>query len=535
MINLVHQLIDNNAQRYPDKLALITNTRSVSYKELFTAVNSVSQGLKQHTTARHARIGIYLSKTDENVISMLAASKCQRIFVPINPILKAAQVAHIVNDCQIELLITNSARLFAVQSLLAQLPSLKTIVVIDEIKEPLQLPQSHTLLQWADFLNQPSDEPPNTSTGADTAAIFYTSGSTGKPKGVVLSHQNIVLGAKSVATYLNNSPEDVILAALPFSFDYGFSQLTTSLLVGATCVLLDYLLPKDVLKAICTHKITGLAAVPPLWAQLCKVSWEGYDVSSLRYFTNSGGVLSQANLKTLRTNLPNASPFLMYGLTEAFRSTYLSPDEIDRRPTSIGKAIPNAEILVLDQNGNECLPNQPGELVHLGPLVSQGYWNDIERTNKRFKESPLQPSGIPFKQRAVWSGDAVYRDEDGFLYFVARQDDMIKTSGYRVSPAEIEECIYLHPEVIETAVIGAYDSVLGQAVLVLVTAQNTKNSDDLAQSIVQLCLKELPNYMKPKQVLIVEELPKNANGKIDRSLLNTQYKNYFLSKETDEY
>lgn len=530
----MHQLIEDSVKHYPDKLALITNKKSTTYQELNTNVEQISRGLQRYTTGRHARIGIYLHKTEEAVISMLGTSRCQRIFVPINPILKSAQVSHIINDCDIELLITNKARLMALETVLTQLPSLKFIILIDDFDSKIALPASIQIVTWSSLLVEQGNSPSITSTGSDVAAIFYTSGSTGKPKGVVLSHQNIVLGANSVATYLKNTSDDTILAALPFSFDYGFSQLTTSLLVGATCVLLDYLLPRDVLKAIDSYKITGLAAVPPLWAQLCSIDWNKYDVSSVRYFTNSGGVLAQANLNTLRQHLPNAKPYLMYGLTEAFRSTYLCPEQIDHRPTSIGKAIPNAEILVLDSNGNECPANQPGELVHLGPLVSLGYWNDIKRTEIRFKPSPLQPSGIPINQKAVWSGDSVYRDEEGYLYFVARQDEMIKTSGYRVSPAEIEECIYQHPNIVEVAVVGAYDADLGQAILVLVTTNTEQSVDSISNNITQLCLKELPNYMKPKQVLVVDQLPKNANGKIDRSLLNSKYKNHFLDKETHD-
>ena len=360
------------------------------------------------------------------------------------------------------------------------------------------------------------------------AAILYTSGSTGKPKGVVLSHQNIVLGGHSVAEYLENSADDVVLAALPLSFDYGFSQLTTSFSVGATCVLLDYLLPQDVLKTIDKHKVTGLAAVPPLWAQLCKLDWQAYDTSSIRYFTNSGGALTLANLAVLRERLPQASPYLMYGLTEAFRSTYLPPSEVDNRQGSMGKAIPNAEVLVINEHGQECQANEPGELVHLGPLVSLGYWNNQEKTDGRFKPAPFKTNGLILPEIAVWSGDKVRKDEQGYLYFIARQDEMIKTSGYRVSPMEIEETLYQHESIVEAAVVGAKHEDLGQAIIVVASAKSNTQVEE--QDVTKFCRSQLPAYMVPLKVIILDELPHNANGKIDRSLLSRTYQNFFMEQ-----
>lgn len=534
MTNLVHELLHRATVLFPEKPALLYKNDAITYRQLAQHIRLIGNGFMRCDLQRHARIGVYLHKSPEAVISFFAASQSQCIYVPINPVLKTSQVQHIVNDCDIELLITNKARLQSLMPNMAQLPSLRYVILTDELPESGQVPSHINVLQWQDLFEEKNSCNSLISTGQDVAAIFYTSGSTGKPKGVVLSHQNIVLGAQSVAQYLNNTDKDVILAALPFSFDYGFSQLTTSFLSGATCVLLDYLLPRDVLKAIEQYQITGLAGVPPLWSQLCGISWHKYDTSSLRYFTNSGGVLSQANLKTLRQHLPQAAPYLMYGLTEAFRSTYLPPDEIDNRPGSIGKAIPNAEIRVLRQDGSVCDDGEPGELVHLGPLVSLGYWNNLEKTQQRFKPVITEPSGVVVQQLAVWSGDSAYRDKDGFLYFVARQDDMIKTSGYRLSPSEIEECVYQHKDVIEVAVIGASDPVLGQAILVIVTSSSNMTIDQLEQSITKHCAIELPNYMKPKKVLVLEELPHNANGKIDRSLLNKQYKTYFSDQVNNE-
>ncbi len=241
---------------------------------------------------------------------------------------------------------------------------------------------------------------------------------------------------------------------MPLSFDYGMSQLTTAFHAGASVVLMNYLLARDVVRAVEQYKITGLACVPPLWIQLAGLDWPEAASKSVRYFTNSGGRMPRAILDQLRTRLPNAKPYLMYGLTEAFRSTYLPPSEVDKRPDSIGKAIPNAEVMVVRPDGTLCDPGEPGELVHRGPLVSLGYWNDKGRTAERFKPAPGQPSGIPLTEMAVWSGDTVMRDEEGFLYFVGRRDEMIKTSGYRVSPNEVEEVIFASGQVRVAAAVG---------------------------------------------------------------------------------
>ncbi|HEX7984854.1 MAG TPA: acyl-CoA ligase (AMP-forming), exosortase A system-associated, partial [Duganella sp.] len=357
-------------------------------------------------------------------------------------------------------------------------------------------------------------------TDSDVAAILYTSGSTGQPKGVVLSHRNLVAGAASVASYLGNTADDRILAVLPLSFDYGLSQLTTAFLSGACAVLINHLLPRDVLTAVAAERITGLAGVPPLWIQLAALDWPAD--CTLRYLTNSGGAMPRATLDQLRARLPAAKPYLMYGLTEAFRSTYLPPAELDRRPDSMGKAIPNAEVLVLRPDGSECAPGEPGELVHRGPLVSLGYWNDAARTAERFKpyRSPL--TGLMLPEMAVWSGDTVRRDEDGFLYFISRADEMIKTSGYRVSPGEVEAVLYAQGEVAEAAALGVPHPTLGQAIVVVVAVRAGRALDEAR--LLAALKPHLPNYMLPHKIILADaSLPRNANGKIDRKLLSTQY------------
>ncbi|MEW6990638.1 acyl-CoA ligase (AMP-forming), exosortase A system-associated [Colwelliaceae bacterium 6441] len=529
MTTFVHDLIDQSVINQPNKPALIYKSQSISYKALAEQVATIASSLQSLAIQRHDRIGIYLHKTVETVTTIFACSQSSAVFVPINPSLKAPQVQHIVNDCDIQILVTNRGRYNALKPILNELTSIKHIILIDGKAADTIIEDNIQVHPWADFLAKATQEHIlSPLTGNDMAAILYTSGSTGKPKGVVLSHSNIVLGAKSVAEYLHNTADDTILAVLPLSFDYGLSQITTSFLVGASCVLLDYLLPNDVIKTIDKYKVTGLAAVPPLWSQLCNLNWPENSAKSIRYFTNSGGALSTTNLSTLRKLMPQASPFLMYGLTEAFRSTYLPPSEIDKRIGSMGKAIPNAEILIVRKDGSECNVNEPGELVHKGPLVALGYWNAIEKTAKRFKAAPQKPSGIMLNEIAVWSGDTVQKDEDGFLYFVARQDDMIKTSGYRVSPMEIEEILYQHNDVAEAATMGVTHDDLGQAIIAVVCSNSSDDFNEIEKSIVKHCQKQLANYMVPKKIIVLKQLPHNANGKIDRSLLSATYKNYFM-------
>ena len=355
----------------------------------------------------------------------------------------------------------------------------------------------------------------------DIAAILYTSGSTGRPKGVVLSHRNLLVGAESVSGYLGNRSDDVILAALPLSFDAGLSQLTTAFASGAHVVLVNYLLPRDVVRLCAKHQVTGLTCVPPLWIQLVGESWPDEATRSLRYFANTGGRMPASTLSRLREIFPGAQPFLMYGLTEAFRSTYLDPAEVDRRPDSIGKAIPNAEVLVLKPDGSPCLPGEHGELVHRGPLVALGYWNDPERTSQRFRPYPSPAPSWRAPEIAVWSGDTVVTDEDGFLYFVGRTDEMIKTSGYRVSPTEVEEAAYSTALVRDAVALGVEDAALGQRIVLVVTAPVSGAELDTGALDRQLRTR-LPLFMVPSEIRVLPEIPRSPNGKFDRVLLRKE-------------
>ncbi|HLY53198.1 MAG TPA: acyl-CoA ligase (AMP-forming), exosortase A system-associated [Steroidobacteraceae bacterium] len=412
---------------------------------------------------------------------------------------------------------------------MAECPELRALVLVGDAPGAEAAPASHvTVGTWERLLARGGAAHPHRVIDTDVVSIFYTSGSTGRPKGVVLSHRNMVAGAHSVASYLGNVATDRLLAVLPFSFDYGFSQLSTAFHVGAGVILMDYLLPRDVIAQAARLRATGLAGVPPLWSQLADLEWPAEARASLRYITNSGGALPLTLLRKLRAALPDTRPFLMYGLTEAFRSTYLPPEELDRRPESMGKAIPNAEILVVRPDGTPCAPNEPGELVHRGALVSLGYWNDPAKTAERFRPLPNQDPALVLPEIAVWSGDTVRMDEDGFLYFVGRRDEMIKTSGYRVSPTEVEEVVFASGLVADAAAVGVPHPRLGQAIVVVATAAPDMAAD--SERLLEVCKRDLPLFMVPQRVEWRAVLPRNPNGKYDRPRLALELKDLFASE-----
>ena len=521
--SLLHELILCSAERDPNAAALTYGADTLCYAALADAVRGCANGLLEIDVKRADRVAVLLEKRFETVVTCFGSAAAGAVFVPINPLLKPEQVAYILRDCGVGVLVTSRERLALLEPVLADCPDLRHLVLVDA---STAAPAAREHRSWSDLLAAPP-RAPHRIIDDDLLAILYTSGSTGLPKGVVLSHRNMVVGAKSVASYLENQASDTLLAALPLSFDAGFSQLTTAFHAGARVVLLNYLLPRDVLKAMELAKVTGLTAVPPLYMQLAALDWPDAIDKHLRYFANPSGRMPKETLLALRRRVPSAKPFLMYGLTEAFRSTYLPPDEVGRRPDSIGKAIPNAEILVLRDDGTECAPDEPGELVHRGALVGQGYWGDAEKTAERYKPLPpglgSRPVSLQLHEIAVFSGDTVRRDVDGFLYSVGRRDEMMKTSGYRVSPTEVEEVLYATRLIGECAAFGVDDEQLGQAIQVVATPPPGAMEIDLPQLLAE-CRRRMPAYMVPARVLSHPgPLPRNPNGKIDRKLLALQW------------
>jgi len=421
--------------------------------------------------------------------------------VPINPLLKRSQVAHILADSGANLLISGSARL----------GTLEPGDVLDGCRTVAE-EEGATWLQRAEGPGS-SDRDPD-----GLAALLYTSGSTGRPKGVMLSHANMWLGAISVAHYLRLEPADRVLGVLPLSFDYGQNQLLSTWAAGGCVIPLDYLSANDVIRAVGRHGVTTLAGVPPLWVQLIEASWPAEAALSLRRLTNSGGRLPASVIRRMREMFPAAEIFPMYGLTEAFRSTYLDPSLVDEHPDSIGAAIPFAEVIVARPDGTEADTGEAGELVHAGPLVAHGYWNDPARTAERFKSAP--PTSR-YGGTAVWSGDTVTRSAQGLLYFVSREDAMIKTSGNRVSPTEVEEAAVATGFVAEAVAMGVADDRLGQAIALIARPAAGHGQGDEAEFRNRL-KRELPNFMQPHIILWRDTLPRSPNGKLDRETLKQE-------------
>jgi acyl-CoA ligase (AMP-forming) (exosortase A-associated) len=520
--HLLDLLLDQAAAR-GDAPAITHGDRTVDYATLTDEVLRLATGLGAIGVARSDRVAVLAEKRVETVAALWATAAAGGIFVPVNPVLKPDQVAHILSDCDVRVLVTTAVRWAVVAEAVKRCATLRAVVLVDGPPDPATDPDLHaydpTFHAYGDLLASPAaDRPPGVD--LDLAAILYTSGSTGRPKGVVLSHRNLIVGAESVSSYLGNDADDVLLAALPISFDAGLSQLTTAFAVGAHVVLVNYVFPRDVVRLCERHGVTGLTCVPPLWVQLVDVEWPEAARRSLRYFANTGGRMPLSTLGRLRALFPRARPFLMYGLTEAFRSTYLDPAQVDARPDSIGKAIPDAEILVVRPDGHLAGPGEEGELVHRGPLVAQGYWNDPVRTAERFRPVPGPRDDWRQPELAVWSGDTVRVDDEGYLYFVGRRDEMIKTSGYRVSPTEVEEVAYDSGLVRDAVALGVPDERLGERILLVVSPTGGGDLDE--EQLRAILRQSLPVFMVPSSIAVLPDLPRSANGKLDRVRIRTE-------------
>ncbi|RVT93772.1 acyl-CoA ligase (AMP-forming), exosortase A system-associated [Sphingomonas crocodyli] len=479
-------------------LALTDKAGTIDHATLDRLVGAIAANLLARGLVAGDRVASWAAKSRLTCLLPLAAARAGLIHVPINPLLKHPQVAHILSDSGARLLIAGKGRA--------------------DTLEPGDRPEGCALLieeaEGAALFEGEGLGPSSADPDALTA-ILYTSGSTGRPKGVMLSHANLWLGAISVAHYLKLEADDRTLCALPFSFDYGQNQLLSTWAAGGSVVPLDYLTPRDVVKAVERYGITTLAGVPPLWVQLAEANWPEAAIVPLRRLTNTGGRLSVPLVRRMRALFPKADLYSMYGLTEAFRSTYLDPALIDAHPDSIGSAIPFAEILVIGADGAVAEDGEPGELVHAGPLVAKGYWQDAARTAERFKPAPVasREGGV-----AVWSGDTVTRDAEGLLRFVGRDDEMIKTSGNRLSPTEIEEAAIASGAVAEAVAIGVPDDRLGQAILLFARGEG----DDADARLTDHFKRNLPGFMQPREVRWRDDLPRNANGKLDRAALKSE-------------
>lgn len=510
---LIHHMLRTSYRRTPDKEALVHGSERLSYEEVYRRAAGLAAGLRQAGLKRSDRVGIYFDASVPQVLSIFGVSMAGGVYVPINTQLYAEQVLHIGRDCQMTALITSKAKLETLLPVIDQIPSLRFLIVLSDGEVPQTAVPTHSFQQMIDATAPDSWK--DWGISKDLAAILYTSGSTGRPKGVMLSHANVMAGSSIVSTYLEITEKERILAVLPFSFDAGMNQLMTAFQQGGTLVLINFIFAKEIVSTLAKERITGLAGVPTVWSLLAQShsTLERTPLPDLRYITNTGGAMPQNVLAILRRTLPTTKIVLMYGLTEAFRSTYLPPEELDRRPTSMGKAIPDTEILVLNEKNQLCAPGETGELVHRGPTVSMGYWGQPETTNKVLRPNPLLPTELGDCERVCYSGDLVKMDEDGFLYYIGRRDTMIKSSGYRISPTEVEEALFQSGQIRHAAVIGVPDEVLGQTIKAFVVPLNggPVNTDGL----ITFCSAKIPRYMVPKAVEVLAELPKTSSGKVD--------------------
>ena len=479
------------ARGEPDAAALVLKDRTLTFADLENEVAALAGALRRLVPEQGARVASWAAKGWLTCLMPLAAPRAGLVHVPINPLLKRAQVAHILKDSDAKLLIGTPSRL-------------KTL-------EPDDVPAGCATAEEGGDWEAGDPLGPSSADPETLAAILYTSGSTGRPKGVMLSHANLSLGAVSVAHYLGLAEDDVTLGVLPFAFDYGQNQLFSAWFSGGSVVPLDYLFARDVTKACARHGVTTLAGVPPLWWQLVEADWPEDATRSMRRLTNSGGALTTGLVGRLRATFPHTRLFPMYGLTEAFRSTFLDPDLVASHPTSMGRAVPFAEIMVVRSDGNLADTGEEGELVHAGPLVAQGYWQDAERTAQRFRPAPVASS---YGGTAVWSGDRVRRDAEGLLHFVGRRDAMIKSAGNRISPQEVEDAVLSSGFASEAVALGVPDERLGQAVELVV-----RGSGEHDAALKKTLAAALPNFMQPRAVHWRESLPTNPNGKIDRTAL----------------
>jgi acyl-CoA ligase (AMP-forming) (exosortase A-associated) len=511
------------AEQHGDRVAVIDGPNHYSYRQLLDASDALATAMLDAGVRVGDRVGIYQQKSWESIVAMLASSQAGAAFVNLNPALKSAQIEYIARDCDLRLLVADTDKLDELDPALVPATFHKGAT-----------PQRAGSVDLATILASPGRGERRRLIENDLGTILYTSGSTGMPKGVAFSQRNLVVGAEIVTSYLQNTADDRILSVLPFSFDYGLNQLMCSIRVGATLVVQRSQLPGDVLRNLRQHAITGVAGVPPVWSLLLRVSksLEADPLPALRYITNSGGRIPQPHLDSLRRLLPGTKIFLMYGLTEAFRSTYLPPDQLDRGSECIGRPVPNTEILVI-KDGQACPPGEVGELVHRGPTVALGYWGNQDATDRVYKPNPIAPPELLGVERVVYSGDLVRMDEEGFLYFVGRNDAMIKSGGFRISPEEVENLLIGSGLVLEACAFGVPDpdEIVGQVVKAVISLREDRAASDgegldrdaALQAIRDHLVASAPAYMSPREIVVLDELPRGGTGKIDRVAIAAAY------------
>jgi len=483
------------AERRPGHPAVIERESRTTFRALRDRAAAFARTLRERGLSTDDRVAIFLPRGAEAAAAYFGAVAAGGVGIMVNQVLRERQIAHIVGHSRARFLVTSEEMM---ARLGGSVPSGPEVLLVGEVP-----------VEGAGFPVVPR-------TDHDVACIVYTSGSTGLPKGVTVTHRNLGAGTDAVVSYLGIDGDDRIASLLPFSFDYGFNQLLCAVRQAATLVVETSPIPNRIVRTLEERSVTVLPAVPPLWLQLLETAaFREAPLPALRAMTNTGGRIPVDAVRDLRELHPRARLFLMYGLTEAFRATYLDPDEVDRRPDSIGRAIPGAEILVVREDDSLCDPGEVGELVQRGPTVALGYWDAPEATRRVFRPHPLRPRGAPDRERVVFSGDLVRRDEEGFLYFVGRRDKMIKTLGYRVSPDEVSDVLYASGQLQECAVTAEPDRRLGSAIV----AHLVLRPEGSVEGVREFCRRELPRYMQPRRFEVHAEIPQTPSGKQDlRSL-----------------
>ncbi|MFP4103188.1 class I adenylate-forming enzyme family protein [Coleofasciculus sp.] len=503
---LVQEFIESSADRLPDKVALIGDGQRLTYAEVEAQANRLANALLAQGLQRGDRVVLFLPNCLELAIAIFAVLKAGGVFVPLNPSTKSDKCAYILNNCQARVFLTSGRQADLAQQLTQQVPSLKTIILTSPPAET----STGNVLNYTDIQGDYiAHRPPKVNIDLDLACLIYTSGSTGDPKGVMSDHSNVVFAASSIIKYLGNVESDIIIGLLPLSFDYGLYQLLMVFKFGGTLVLeKGFTYPAAILKRMEKERVTGFPGVPTIYAMLLKMDLSAYDLSSLRYLTNTAAALPPSHILQIRAKFPWATLFSMYGLTETKRTLYLPPDQLDKRPDSVGIAIPGTEVWIEDEQGQRLGCSQVGELVVRGRHVMRGYWGNPQASAARFRPG-LMPG-----ERLCYTGDLFRMDEEGFMYFVSRQDDMIKSRGEKVAPKEVENALYGLPGVREAAVIGVADPVLGQVVKAFVVQEG----DELTPAdILRYCRAHLEDFMVPKLVELCVQLPKTSSGKIKKT------------------
>jgi len=505
---LLHDWLEAHASEQPDRVALVCDSRRYSYRDIDTSAHRLAATLQAHGVRRGDRVALYLENCVEAVVSIFAVLKAGAVFMPVNPQVKADKLRYLLIDSGARALISHGALGDIVSTALGDAASVALVILTDCGESALAgrevVPYDRAVSEPAHSLQPPP------AIDQDLASIIYTSGSTGEPKGVMLSHLNMTSAATSISTYLGLRGEDIIFNVLPLAFDYGLYQVLMASRVGASVVLHRSLaFPIRILEAMARERITVLPFVPTAFSMVLNVSsLKSFDLSCLRLVTNTAAALSEAHIRAIRAAFPQAELFSMYGLTECKRVTYLPPDQLDVRPLSVGRGMPNEEVWLVDENGKRLPNGSVGELVVRGSNVMRGYWNKPQQTAQR-----LKPGDIP-GEMYLYTGDIFRTDAQGYLYFVARKDDIIKSRGEKVSPREVENVLYRLDGILEVAVIGVPDPVLGQAVKAFVVLK--PGCELTAREIIRFCLGHLESFMAPKHVEFVPQLPRTDTGKISK-------------------